>query len=267
MSFEKLGFFSPEIERFRRSVRETPECQPWFEIATDLIRLGLDALGAIDVSVGDRARLTAAIIFSQVHESLQAGILLAERGMVTDARTIARSAVEGAIALFALSEDETFVDRLIGSHYRHSLIVTRLVLETPEANNDLTPEQMARLQDQLAMLQSLPPERRASINWADVGGKHCPGIYDTMYRILSNDGPHVSIALISRRVEMEGDRVNKIKVGPDIERLTETMNACCGAFLHALTAFLKLFPNSEHEDRLRQISERYASAPASDPTW
>ena len=187
--------------------------------------------------------------------------------MVTDARTVARSAVEGAIALFALSADDAFVDRLIGSQNRHSLIVTRLALDTPEALEDLTPEEIARLQGQLAALQALPPERRASINWADVGCKYCPGIYDTMYRILSNDGPHVSIGVISRRVEMEGNRVTKIKVGPDIERLTETMNACCGAFLHAMTAFLKLFPNDEHENRLRQISERYAKAPTADPAW
>jgi hypothetical protein len=44
MSFETDGFFSPEIETFRRMARETQPFKEWFDYALGLNRLGFDML-------------------------------------------------------------------------------------------------------------------------------------------------------------------------------------------------------------------------------
>jgi hypothetical protein len=45
----------------------------------------------------------------------QGAALLAERGMTVEARTLARSTLEGAFYLGAVANDPTFVDKLVSS--------------------------------------------------------------------------------------------------------------------------------------------------------
>ena len=70
-----------------------------------------------DVPRHDNQRLTIAILFIRAHKSFQSSLLLAERGLISDARVVLRSGVEGAIALNALANDATFLDMLIEAHY------------------------------------------------------------------------------------------------------------------------------------------------------
>jgi hypothetical protein len=46
----------------------------------------------------DDQRITIVALFVRAHQSFQAALLLAERGMLSDARVVLRSAVEDAIA-------------------------------------------------------------------------------------------------------------------------------------------------------------------------
>jgi hypothetical protein len=70
-------------------------------------------------------------LFVRAHQSFQAAILLIERGLIGDARTVLRSGVEGAIAICAIAADPSFVDQLIEAHHANQRKVARLLLETP----------------------------------------------------------------------------------------------------------------------------------------
>ncbi len=117
MTFAADGYFSPAMERFRSSARKVPEYKSWFGFAEVLNRLGLDMLDGLEVAHGDNQRSTIAALFVRAHKSFQAAIILAETGLLGDARAVLRSAVEGAIALNALANDATFLQRLINAHY------------------------------------------------------------------------------------------------------------------------------------------------------
>lgn len=88
MSFEMDGFFSPEIETFRQ-----------FALNAHFIR---------------------------VHRGFQSALILAERGLIPEARVVLRSAVEGAIAINALAKDEGFVDQMVGAHHRSQRTLARV---------------------------------------------------------------------------------------------------------------------------------------------
>ena len=116
MSFDAQGFLSPAIGRFRTSVREVAAYNQWFDFAEELNRLGLDMLRDHEVPRDDNQRVTIAALFVRAHQSFQAALMLAEMGMLADARVVLRSAVEGAIALNAVANDPGFVDQLTDAH-------------------------------------------------------------------------------------------------------------------------------------------------------
>src|SRR6266852_7159998 len=117
MSFSTDGFLSPTMDRFRASLKNVAAYKAWFDFAEELNRFGLDMLLDRDVPRHDNQRLTIAILFVRAHKSFQSSLLLAERGLIGDARVVLRSAVEGAIALNALANDAAFLDQLIEAHY------------------------------------------------------------------------------------------------------------------------------------------------------
>jgi hypothetical protein len=129
MSFATQGFLADG--RFRTAVREIPDYKVWFDYAADLNRLGLDLLHDLTVSADDSQRVTITALFIRAHHSFQAALLLAERGLLADARVVLRSGVEGAIATIALANDPQFIGQLTDAHYFYQRKTARLVLNNP----------------------------------------------------------------------------------------------------------------------------------------
>jgi hypothetical protein len=76
MSFETDGFFSPEIETFRRMVRETQPFKEWFDYALGLNRLGFDILrGTKRTELSDRRQIALNAHFVRVHRSFQSALI------------------------------------------------------------------------------------------------------------------------------------------------------------------------------------------------
>ena len=85
MSFEAEGFFSSDVDAFRRYVRETQPFKAWFDYALDLIRIGLDMLRSVETALSDNRQFSLNAHFVRVHQSFQSALLLAERGLVPHA--------------------------------------------------------------------------------------------------------------------------------------------------------------------------------------
>jgi hypothetical protein len=132
MSFEIDGFFSPDIEGFRRYVRSAEPYKSWFDYALDLNRIGFDLLRRATIDRNENALFTMYGLFVRTHQSFQAALLLSERGMIGDARTVLRSGVEGAIAINAILNDPSFVNELIEAHHLHQRKQARLLLNNPD---------------------------------------------------------------------------------------------------------------------------------------
>jgi hypothetical protein len=128
MSFERDGFFSPELDQFRSAMRTTMPTKAWFDYALDLNRIGFDLLQNAATARSENATFTMHGIFVRTHQSFQAALLLAERGLIGDTRTVLRSGFEGAIAIYALAADPAFVQRMIDAHHPACCSVTHSIL-------------------------------------------------------------------------------------------------------------------------------------------
>jgi hypothetical protein len=269
VSLNTLGFFSPEIETFRAHVHSSPEAKIWLDFAEELTTFGLEMLSANDFPTDEGNRLTAAALFGRAHESMQASVTLAERGMIGDARAVARSAVENAIALHALAGGDNFTERLVYAKAHVDLQAARMLLEVAGVRAQLSDEQIAKVEGIRDTAEKLPKEKRRTINWADLAGKYdCGDLYQTLYRMLSNDGTHVSISAIVRRFEQDHvGEITMMKCGPDTDGLVSALNAATTAFLNSIEPFLKLYPNAEHSEKLKGLIERFTSMKAEELNW
>lgn len=267
MSFAHEGFFSPEIERFRALVRQSETAGPWLAFCRDLSVFGLQALNALEIDGQDSVRVVAATIFTRSHQGMQAAAILAESGLTLDGRALVRGNIECAIALFALAKDPGFVESLKSAHNKERLTLIEVVLHNSSIEAECTPSELAILKTRRVELLNLPEEERRSIIWANVAAQHCPEIYDTMYRIFSNDGTHVTLTALNDRLEFADGPVPRIKVGPDTAKLVNTLNGACGAFLHALSAFALLFPNALPANQISEFSRRFSLMPDKELDW
>jgi hypothetical protein len=177
-----------------------------------------------DVPRDDNQCLTIAILLVRAHKSFQSSLLLTQRGLISDARVVLRSAVEGAIALNALANDAAFLDTLIEAHYYNQRKAARVVLDDPLYKAHYSAEQIvqmeATVQDVVAREKTIAPWKFRDPNWADVARKHCKDLYETLYRLPSSDGTHTTINAIHRHVGYDdSQRISELKIGPNTSSL------------------------------------------------
>jgi hypothetical protein len=143
--------------------------------------------------------MTISALFIRSHQSLQAAMVLVERGMIADARTILRTLVEGTIAQIALAADSGVISQLVAAHYKHQLTTCRELLADEKYREQLSSEQIAKLEatiSELELLKGVPGKERRAINWADMTRGHGAELYLLFYRPLSADGVHTSVDAI-----------------------------------------------------------------------
>jgi uncharacterized protein DUF5677 len=168
-------------------------------------------------------------------------MVLVERGMIADARTVLRTLVEGGIAQIALAADAGVIDQLVAAHRKHQLTICREMLADEKCCEQLSPAQIAQLEATVSELNSLkgvPGEEPRAINWADLAKKHCPDLYLLLYRPLSSDGVHTTVDAINRHLEADEEfHITGLKGGPELTDIVETLSIACLSFIWALNSF------------------------------
>jgi Family of unknown function (DUF5677) len=269
MSFEQEGFFSPDLDRFREAVRTTDPTKAWFDYALDLNRIGFDLLRSATTTRSEPAEFAQHGIFVRTHQSFQSALILLERGLAGDARSVLRSGVEGAIAIHALGSDPSFVDRLIEAHHVSQRKTARLLLANPDYMASYSPADIAAMQAVVASVDAMedaPKAKLRDINWADVALKHCPDLYQLLYRSLSSDGTHATLTSLDRYVVTDASmEITAFKSAPDPDGLAEVLSMACLLFLWASDPFAVSAKRPDVTDRIREEVQRFGTLPGAFP--
>lgn len=273
MPFAKDGFLAPEIDRFRATLRNVPTYRQWFEFAESLNRLGLDILRELEVPESDRLKVAMTTLFIRAHQSFQAALVLAERGLLGDARALLRSAIEGAIALNALNKDAEFLSQLTDAHQFNLRKKARLILKNSGYRSYYEPEQIREMEETIRSVDSIDAmrissgkEKLSDIVWANVANMHCPDLYDLIYRALSEDGTHTNINSMNRHMEYDAQgSFSGFKVGPSISDLVTVLDAACLMFLWAARPFASVTAK-EFIEKIEAEVKRSDAMPRDEPT-
>ncbi len=239
--FETHGFLSNEIDGFRNVVRTSTPYKEWFDFTQELNLFGSEAIRTHTFDQNDTQRMTISALFIRSHQSLQAAMVLVERGMIADARTVLRTLVEGTIAQISLAADAGVIDQLVAAHRKHQLTICREMLADEKYREQLSQAQIAQLEatvSELELLKGVPGQEPRQINWADLAKKHCAELYLLLYRPLSSDGVHTTVDAINRHLEADAEfRITGLKGGPELTDIVDTLSIACLSFIWALHSF------------------------------
>jgi hypothetical protein len=267
MSFETDGFFSSDVDAFRQQVRDSQPFKTWFDYALDLNRIGFDVLKRVRTSLADSREFAMHAHFVRVHQSFQSALLLAERGLIPDARTVLRSGVEGAIAINALANDAGFVEQMIEAHHRSQRTLARVTLT--KFASSYSAEQIAKMNAAISeadALQASKGKELTDIKWEQVADKHCPELYQLLYRDLSSDGTHATINSLNRFLVVDSnERITDFKVAPDVNGLKEVLSAASLLFIWAAAPFADIYGLSDVSAAISERVQQFATLPGAFP--
>jgi hypothetical protein len=137
--------------------------------------------------------------------------------------------------------DPTFVQRLIEAHHINQRKIARLLLNNPQYLARYSAAEIAAMQRVVAdvdAMEAAPNLKLRDINWADVALKHCPDLYQLLYRSFSSDGTHATLSSLDRYVITDTSmEITAFKATPDGEGVVEVLSAACLLFMWAADPF------------------------------
>ncbi len=269
MTFKTDGFLSPTMEEFRISLRKVPAYKAWLEFAEELNRSAGTCLEDHETPTTDNQRLMISVLFIRAHQSFQAAILLVEKGMLADARVVLRSAVEGAIALNVLANDPTFDAQLIEAHLHNQRKTARIVLDAPEYRSGYASADIAQMEatiKEVAEREAAAGRKFRDITWANVAAKHCPDLYNLLYRSLSNDGRIPTSMRSIASLEFDGSsQLTGLRFGPNTHDVVDVLKHASLMFIWAAEPFARVHAPqflAQISDELKRFHEMPGEEPA-----
>jgi hypothetical protein len=231
MSFDQSGFLQGDDAPRVAQVRQ--RYAPWFAFIDRLNRLAMSVLSREVPKV--REELYVAILYARAVSMFQGAVLLSERGMGAEARTLVRGCAETAIALGCVRLDPTFFDRLDEDHDRDRVAQANELLQLPETDPNISPAQRADLRRVIAEVSSQYQQGPRRIKWASAAVTAAmTDLYLTVYRQTSGDAAHVSLRSLDRHVAADSTgTIHGFRYQPDIVGVPDTLSAAIAALLHA----------------------------------
>ncbi|MGH6812410.1 MAG: DUF5677 domain-containing protein [Methylocella sp.] len=253
MTIDEQGFLSPEIAAWIGKHRA--ENRAWFSLAMDLNSVAQQELLLLEVPLKDNKAVVAALLFVRGLSSFQAGILLAERGMTQDARTITRSCFESVFCYGALRKEPGFLEKF-ERHDMHSKkkLANALLARGLKFEAEVT-EKLSQFRDYLERsgVKAEPPNVEQAAKVAGLGG-----VYDVYYRGLSNDAAHPSLTALNSYLDVdENKEIKGFRGGPDVTDVEETLIASCTACGYLVAWMAESVEHPEIKERLDRCSEEY----------
>jgi hypothetical protein len=261
MPFNINGFLSPDLKGWTDSARS--DHKVWFDLAEELNRACMEVLLSAKPLQTSEKQLVASLIFGRSLQSFQGVILLAERGMMADARTLVRSCAESAIALGCASVDDDFLDDLIASNVKHRKTVADKILSSSEILNHLEQEQTDKLKQ---LRDDLKDIRSDSMRWEQAAQKAGFSVlYDTVYRATSGDAAHVTIDALNRHLKTDFDQnITGLSFQPKAKDLNDTLSCAISALLHSLYALGKSLGRNDYEQFVKIYNAKWKALVLSD---
>src|SRR5260370_32557877 len=103
MVLDGVGFLSTDMVAWTAKTRA--QFKEWFDLVESFNREAMKILFAIKPRQSINHQLVAASLYGRALQSFQGAVIMAERGMIADARSLVRSCAETAFAIGSLTVD------------------------------------------------------------------------------------------------------------------------------------------------------------------
>ncbi len=261
MTIEEQGFLSPEIAPWIDKHRV--ENRAWFSLAMNLNSIAQQLWLAIPLMIEQQSLQEApmeeaiwtACLFIRGLSSFQSTIVLAERGMTQDARTIARSCFETVFCFGAFIKNRDFLGKFENADLHSKKTFANASLGGGVKLDHGVSEKLSRFLDDFER----SGENAKPLIWKEVANSAGLGnVYDVYYRGLSNDAAHPSLIALKRYCDVdENNEFKGFHWGPDVKDVEATLMASCTACWYLVVWMAERGEHPEIKEKLERCSEEY----------
>lgn len=199
-SFECRGFFSSEVEhQLVPEIRR--DLEQWFDLTEKtnqaLMRLVSEATSRVQTTSMNPLAVGVRVLLRSIG-MYQGSILMAERGMIAESRSLARNVLEGAFAIAALLKSpEEFVEMLRDDSEKSRRMQAKFI-----SDQRLVSDSKTILQIQALISQAGKPNY---INQKAVASRGPLVAQYLTYQRLSDDSAHVTARSLNKHIHKNGE--------------------------------------------------------------
>jgi hypothetical protein len=259
MSIDEDGFLSEEIERVRQQYRANfPEI---IGFVTELSRLGQLLLPTIAGQSRTLKNLFVSAYFIRALQQCQAAVILAERGLFTEAYTMVRSGLETVFYLGAATRGTDFAREMGRDHVKRTRTTVEAHIQGMKAMDPNADESHLRNVIDTMMAQGIEPETmfiQAVAKKAELGP-----LYDTLYRQLSNGYAHPTLSSLNMIWQMDEEQIPQgVLWGPergDPDEIVDVLSMNYAVLHQLIFEWLRFKWDDALDKRLDEIGTRYTA--------
>ena len=253
--FEASGYLAPMMSE--ASARFRSENEEWFALAdgvsSALQRMAFKNMeAAATQSNSFEQKSVSHLVLLRSAGNLQGAILMAERGMVIEARTLVRSVLEDAFCMAALHDQpDVFLDHLKGDDALARKGQAKAILKAGKFKHMSETELNAFIAG-IPKLKNLGMEGVAQLG--PLRDQYLA------YRVLSNDGAHPSATSLARHMAFNDERTawTGFLVGPGRKaQIVEALNFAVMAALPIGIAYSVMLGDDESNEEFARLGEVY----------
>lgn len=233
------GFLSPAIAEQRQYARQ--QYAPDFERCENASERAVALISATRIGGMLVPTLFASCYWVKCVRACQAGILLAEHGMMPDAQTQLRTAVESLFYAVALVNQPDLLDRLEEHDVIERMKQAGGMLRVATIMQHVADDTRAQLE---ALEAGDGVKRRVFSAYDAAEAAGMLELYQTLYRGFSRGAAHSTIKALEHELFAEPDGSLLLNFGPCYDALPETLDmigVCLRAGVDALTGRLVSF--------------------------
>jgi hypothetical protein len=255
MSLDEQGFLSPDLEIFRKKIREKNKF--YFELIENLNRFCQQTKYHLKIHNRDGQELFAGCLLVKLLNDVQAAVILFEKGLVSQGCSMLRVALETLIVLGKICESYEFVHAYVKIGERDRLKLVRSIRDTSsKVFEDIKPELTNQLITKIEETIEGTNIQRNTEQWTkDIGLHH---LYVGAYRLYSQDVHSSPRALNEIFMINDEKEVIGFEWGPKgDEDLRAELLESAGYLIHGLKFMNKLF-KLDIDEQLRAFDNQYA---------
>jgi hypothetical protein len=246
MSISDHGFLSPNMADW--ITKHRMQNAAWFSLAERLNETAQSLIGRATHSVesAGESKLLALLMFTRVLSNFQGMMLMAERGMIVEARTLARTCLESTFCVCALVKGKAkFVEQMLANEIHGDKSFAQWLLDS----RSVSIEEVASLRKYLQGVKrnsGAGGARKISVEeMARQGDVHPLYVW---YRELSRDASHPTLSAVYRYTTgTEGHDERRVAWGPncDSREVAQTISCSCSFLMAACVKVNEIVENGD----------------------
>lgn len=250
-NFTEVGFLSDELAQWTKNAHEV--FSEAFAIAYRMNNMGMRILWELPAQNLTEIQAWSIAGYARGIESFQTCVLLAERGALAEARSLARLCAEAVIVTAGLLKVEGTLDRLRADGAKHRLSLCNRMLEINAQNGD--EKVLARFEEEKAKIVAEFGDDPKPLKLAplahDVGFEL---LYELSYRLTSGNGAHATIGAFERHMcADENGYLDRYVFAPDASDMRSTLLAANAAMIHLIGLAVEFLGMNSYDAESRDL--------------